>query len=90
MSSSLHGLIISDSYGIPNGRIKINEIDNSQDFKFKDYYSSLDEKLYTFQITGNETLEKLISITRNPNTAKIKIIQKSLDKMFNNFKLEFK
>lgn len=90
VSSSLHGLIISDSYGIPNGRIKINEIDNSQDFKFKDYYSSLDEKLHTFQITGNETLEKLISITRNPNTAKIKIIQKSLDKMFNNFKLEFK
>lgn len=44
ISSSMHGLIVADAYGIPNRRIKLSNgiISN---IKFKDYYScfSLDE-----------------------------------------------
>jgi hypothetical protein len=44
LSSSMHGLIVADSYGVPNRRLKLSDgvISNH---KFKDYYScfSMDE-----------------------------------------------
>ena len=40
ISSSLHGLIISDSFGIPNMHIKISDRLVGDGFKFQDYYSS--------------------------------------------------
>lgn len=89
VSSSLHGLIVSDSYEIPNGRIKINEIDNSDSYKFKDYYSSINEQLNTYQITGAETLEDLINLCRFPPKNKIDIMKKRLNDMFINFKSDF-
>ncbi|MBT8037057.1 MAG: polysaccharide pyruvyl transferase family protein [Verrucomicrobiae bacterium] len=42
LSSSLHGLIIADSFGIPNARIKLSDKVRGKDFKFKDYYSIFD------------------------------------------------
>lgn len=39
LSSSLHGLIIADALGIPNGWIKLSEHVRGDDFKFADYYS---------------------------------------------------
>jgi hypothetical protein len=44
VSSSLHGIIIAHSYGIPAAWIAISEIHGSgvsADFKFLDYYSSV-------------------------------------------------
>lgn len=38
LSSSLHGLITADSYGIPNARIKLSNNIGGGDFKFIDYY----------------------------------------------------
>lgn len=38
-SSSLHGLIFADSFGVPNFRIKHNELEGG-DYKFNDYYLS--------------------------------------------------
>lgn len=76
VSSSLHGLIISDSYNIPNGRIKLNELDNSNDYKFKDYYSSLSEELKTLQITGDETPVELVKTCRKPPIEQINNIKK--------------
>lgn len=88
VSSSLHGLIISDSYNIPNGRIKLNELDNSNDYKFKDYYSSLSEELKTLQITGDETPEELVKTCRKPPIEQINNMKKNINAMFIEFKNE--
>jgi pyruvyltransferase len=42
ISSSLHGLIISDAYGIPNARVNVSNKLFGGDFKFIDYYKSVD------------------------------------------------
>lgn len=88
VSSSLHGLIVSDSYGIPNGRIKITEIDSSNDFKFRDYYTSLEKPLETYFISGNEDIDQLISICKKPCTDIIETRKRELNQMFVNFKKE--
>ncbi len=42
IASSLHGLIVADSYGIPNIRLKFGDNQpDTNDFKFRDYYSAL-------------------------------------------------
>lgn len=41
LSSSLHGLIISETYGVPNIWAKFGEYVEGWDFKFQDYYESI-------------------------------------------------
>ncbi len=41
LSSSLHGLICSDAYGIPNRRIVLHDELIGGDFKFHDYYAAM-------------------------------------------------
>lgn len=48
LSSSLHGLIVSDSLGIPNRHLVLSTLGHSKDdfyLKFKDYYSAFGEDL---------------------------------------------
>jgi len=41
ISSSLHGLIISDAYNIPNVRVIFSDLIPGGDFKYKDYFSGI-------------------------------------------------
>jgi autotransporter strand-loop-strand O-heptosyltransferase len=46
LSSSLHGLIVADAYGIPNHRVEISSLIHGGDFKYLDYYASVSRKHY--------------------------------------------
>jgi len=58
LSSSLHGLIVSDSLGVPNAWLKISEKLDS-DFKFYDYYSIWGESMKTAPLKVEELSEQL-------------------------------
>ena len=58
ISSSLHGLIIAEAYGIPSVWVKFGEYIDGWDFKFIDFYESL-EKYNVSPIIINEREEKI-------------------------------
>ena len=61
ISSSLHGLIIADSLGIPNGWVKLSDSVIGNDFKFRDYYSIFridDVKPIPFD--GGDTVDSIV------------------------------
>lgn len=65
-SSSLHGLIIADSLEIPCVRVMLSE--KLGDFKFNDYYSSIEiqhEKIFVAE-TERVASDHLIDLTNTP------------------------
>lgn len=66
LSSSLHGLIISETYDIPNVWIKVSDNVNGGTFKFCDYYESIgisDCKPYLF--SGQECVNDLLRLFKD-------------------------
>ncbi len=63
VSSSLHGLVIADSFDIPNVRFVIRETMPTYDFDFKydDYYSAASIAPETIEVSGYETKRFLFS-----------------------------
>lgn len=60
LSSSLHGLIAADAYGIPNHRVNISSLIHGGDFKYLDYYSSVKRTHYTpLQLTSDLQLRDI-------------------------------
>jgi len=55
LSSSLHGLVVADAYGIPNARLVLSDQIIGGDFKFDDYASGVERKKIT---TCNPLVEK--------------------------------
>lgn len=69
LSSSLHGLIAADAYGIPNARIRLSENIVGGDWKFEDYALSVGRKNFKgIEWNGQDlnTIELNESIDWNP------------------------
>ena len=63
ISSSLHGLIAADAYGIPNHRVKISKLLLGGDFKYLDHYASVKREHYEpLQLTETTTLDEVNSL----------------------------
>jgi len=60
VSSSLHGLIAADAYGIPNARVNISNKLIGGHFKFKDYCMSMGREIdYGLQLKSNTKLKEI-------------------------------
>lgn len=65
-SSSLHGLIFSDSFGIPNVWLSFSDLIHGQHFKFHDYYSSIYNKdvsnMMSFKVNSANQYTQIIKL----------------------------
>ncbi|MCB1676291.1 MAG: polysaccharide pyruvyl transferase family protein [Halioglobus sp.] len=69
LSSSLHGLILADSFHIPNQWIKLSDRVEGKDFKFHDYYSVFDlppPEYADLEQVGQADIERLQRDYRRP------------------------
>lgn len=87
VSSSLHGLIIADAFHIPNMRFVDRKTmpTSFYDYKFDDYYSSLDCESCFIEVDGSETVEELIGFTTVKSIVKIKSLQEDLNELMIDF-----
>lgn len=91
ISSSLHGVIFSHSYGIPVAPIKITGKVIGEGFKFLDYYSSLDKSVKLAEYDGSTSYKQYIDYVDgyiNPSFSKVnkikEIQRKDLSGVINN------
>jgi pyruvyltransferase len=73
ISSSLHGLIISDAYGIPSVQVKFSDQIFGDGFKYEDYFMSVSRKYeYPTKLSGDFIVSDLqylkFDIARKINT----------------------
>jgi hypothetical protein len=83
LSSSLHGLIFADSYGVPNVHIQVSDNVTGGEFKFRDYYSSTDRPYWKAEpdrLTDASYLETLQSLYQPVRD--LKRIQRDLVRTF--------
>jgi len=71
LSSSLHGLILADSYGIPNAWINLSNLILGGHFKFRDYRLSIGAgEPHAFNIRMDSSLKE-VSLYAEPHELKI-------------------
>ncbi|MDD5406934.1 MAG: polysaccharide pyruvyl transferase family protein [Sulfurovaceae bacterium] len=83
ISSSLHGLICADSFGIPNIRLKTSQELKGGDFKFNDYYSSLDRNI--LEITTQDTKNDILKIISNSDFSYQAYVDTLCEKLYQSF-----
>lgn len=63
ISSSLHGVILADAYGVPAHRVKFSDDIAGGDFKFDDYYLSVKREIIKpLNIYQNTTVDSILNL----------------------------
>lgn len=61
ISSTLHGIIVGDAYGIPSHHTILSDKVAGGTFKFEDYYSSCQREYYNIELNKDGDIDKIIS-----------------------------
>mgnify|MGYP006300519811 CR=1 FL=1 len=88
LSSSLHGLIVADSFQIPSGWLLLSDKVYGKGFKFYDYASAFNNEMNPLTINGHENLSELIQYTSQMSD-EIFIVQDSLESAFKSLVSEY-
>lgn len=89
ISSSLHGLITADSLGIPNSWIILSDKIIGNGFKYLDYASAINRKIYPIQFDGREKLSEIINQTQTVS-ARVPEVQNTLNNVYLRFSNEIR
>lgn len=81
LSSSLHGLIVADSLGIPNRWLACPNLHGGR-FKFDDYYSALELRPEPATLTGRESLGELLALVSSPASGPIQKCREDLHRLW--------
>ncbi|MFN3661813.1 polysaccharide pyruvyl transferase family protein [Yoonia sp.] len=88
-SSSLHGLILADSYNVPNRWISVSDRLLGGSFKFMDYYSTTDRPAENcIEIDGHAALFRLVD--KPSNFCKVKAYTGESSVLLSNFPPRFR
>lgn len=83
LSSSLHGLVVADSLGIPNAWLELSNLVRGEGFKFADYYSVFDlEEMQPYPFSATTTIKELDTIYDSYERTNIDQIKKNLLEAF--------
>lgn len=85
MSSSLHGLVVADSLGIPSCPVHLSERLRGGIFKFRDYYSVYELEPVFHRINGNESVNELCDLIVPMNSEKVTDVKKEVHLAFCKF-----
>lgn len=88
LSSSLHGLILADAYGVKNKWVSFSDKVTGGGFKFSDYYSTTDIKNEQC-ISINSRSDYINLVDRIDEYAVVKIFLESDDKLLNSFPAKY-
>lgn len=70
LSSSLHGLILSDAYNVPNQWVVFSNLILGGRFKYEDYYSSVGKESREVIVKQNTSIEDLLENKRKYQSIK--------------------
>ncbi len=89
LSSSLHGVVFADAYGIPSAWYTTqNVLSDDGKFKYLDYYSAFQRAVEPVTLTGLETIAELAACVTTPDAAVVGRIQDELQAVYQRFALE--
>ncbi len=71
ISSSLHGVILSHTYGIPSSWVQLSEVLVGGSFKFDDYYQSLNKNCVPLFLEEYEDIDQIKQKTTLPDVSQL-------------------